>query len=479
MASKDVPGLDHPLLDVASALAPPPPFPPGVDPNASLASLHGTGAITPGALPLLVRMPDGERRQIEVPPTATVRDLRDQMPGDTDWDFNFNGQQMSDKDTLADYNIPDAYGHAGGLLRMISGNGNMDMAQKAEVLKNACNVVKHISRGETDMGKLISAAFDESATANNTAPGSPSQPSLQSIRRGKKSFNSLNFANLPPLERPPAGQVAPPTPSELMQKLSASRPDLYPPTPASRMLDLAVATPAAPIDPAFPGGAGGVAPDWHQEPGAAPFMDLDARGNGDLKRGNTDTWFSKLANSITPLPPQGSMDKVDVDAIPPNVGESEDDEKPPTDGAPNGYADANAGESEDEKLEPTPAETGVAPSSDAGAGSSNPHSTDGGTNGAGAASSDPPLRVPKKRGRKRKNPELSEEERKALRQAQNRASAKQSRLRRKEIAKEYQERVTTLEGENEHLRDTVAALSDRLQFLQNLLTVSVQKRPVN
>lgn len=88
------------------------------------------------------------------------------------------------------------------------------------------------------------------------------------------------------------------------------------------------------------------------------------------------------------------------------------------------------------------------------------------------------LKIPKKRGRKRKNPHLSEEERKRQRQAQNRESAKLSRIRRKNLTIEYERRVNTLEGENENLRDTVAALTDRLEMLQNLLTISVQKRPM-
>jgi Basic region leucine zipper len=79
----------------------------------------------------------------------------------------------------------------------------------------------------------------------------------------------------------------------------------------------------------------------------------------------------------------------------------------------------------------------------------------------------------KKRGRKRKNPELTEEERALVRKLQNRESAKLSRVRRKVIAAEYEDQITELVEKNYELRDQVAALNSRLGFLQNLLTVHV------
>ena len=85
---------------------------------------------------------------------------------------------------------------------------------------------------------------------------------------------------------------------------------------------------------------------------------------------------------------------------------------------------------------------------------------------------------PKKRGRKRKHPELSDAERKALRQAQNRESAKQSRIRRKTMAAEYEKKMSVLNDENDQLRDQVSVLNNRLTFLQSLLTVSVNPKKV-
>lgn len=84
---------------------------------------------------------------------------------------------------------------------------------------------------------------------------------------------------------------------------------------------------------------------------------------------------------------------------------------------------------------------------------------------------------PKKRGRKRKNPELSEEERALERKHKNRESAKLSRVRRKVIAAEYEERLNALVGENVMLRKQVEGLNNRLVYLQSLLTVSVRQEP--
>lgn len=91
----------------------------------------------------------------------------------------------------------------------------------------------------------------------------------------------------------------------------------------------------------------------------------------------------------------------------------------------------------------------------------------------------PPAPVPKKRGRKRKNPELTEEERALVRKEQNRESAKLSRVRRKVIAAEYEGRLNTLIGENTMLRKQVEGLNNRLVYLQSLLTISVRQEPGN
>lgn len=583
--STSLPGTslpDLPPLDVASALASD-----DGDGRAAADSVPFTplgGMSASGALPLLVQMPDGQRRQIELPATATVRDLRAALPDDTNFDLNFHGQLLRDDSTLANYNIPDAYGHAGGMLKMISDSNQLDPNQKVEILNSACNIVATISRGETDMERLISAALDESrdkeengANTSNTSAADneqneTQQPSLREVRRGK--LLNLNLSNLPPpalnsdRATAAASTHAPPTPSQLISKLSAQRPDIYPPSTASRMLALDAASNTG------PGVSTGKIEPMLTEPNPVPGVSSSAlypigtspppttMGNGEFKRVPTNTWFSEFAKAIAPLPDGADQAQQPVDQPHPDdsIGDSEDEAPAPArtesqitsdSGRSVGSKDVNstgatstadtpggsstipqpaqlpttssalgatsiphsvgtvgatpissvatrtstaaATPSVSEKSGSTPRPVSVLgpPSVPASAGSvaavtsSNPSSVAGpSSSSAGPASvtsaaapEKPAAPQPKKRGRKRKNPELSEEERKALRQAQNRASAKQSRMRRKVMAAEYEKRVNTLEGENETLRDTVAALSDRLQFLQNLLTVSVQKRP--
>lgn len=86
---------------------------------------------------------------------------------------------------------------------------------------------------------------------------------------------------------------------------------------------------------------------------------------------------------------------------------------------------------------------------------------------------------PKKRGRKRKNPELTEEERALVRKEQNRESARLSRVRRKVIAAEYEGRLSELVNENSSLRKQVEGLNNRLAYLQSILTVTVRQEAPN
>lgn len=471
-------------------------------------------AVAPGQLPLLVQMPDGERRQVSMPPTATVAELKSSLGG-SGWDLDFGGERLADERALGAYNIPEAYAHADGFLSMLQAQSHLAPQQKVEALNQACAVVVGISRGERDMERLINAALDEDTTP--APPGSPPQPSISAIRKSRRRFPTLDLAGLPPVlpqsVQLPSGapRVAPPTPSQIVSKLSASRPDLYPPGAAERMpMDsLSAALPAAvqglsdnhasdalhsahpPMQSAFDHAAASSAAAAAVDVATAAAGATNAqangaadRGNGELRRGNT--WFDDVFKSFGANP--------DVDMQKPGPGATGGGD----DGSDND--DDIEGDSEDEN----PAAVGANRSANTfttgggasqctgdvdGDGSSGDHSEDakmgsraGNASREGTAISvtsgdGAPVKIPKKRGRKRKNPELSEEDRKALRQAQNRESAKQSRIRRKTMAAEYEKRVSTLEGENENLRDTVAALSDRLMYLQNLLTVSARERP--
>lgn len=74
----------------------------------------------------------------------------------------------------------------------------------------------------------------------------------------------------------------------------------------------------------------------------------------------------------------------------------------------------------------------------------------------------------KDKNRKRKE---RDEKRKEL----NRESARQSRVRRKVIAHEYEDKINSLLSENSHLREQVGRLNGKLNYLQSILTVTVKQ----
>lgn len=532
---------------------------------------YGAGA----SLPLLVRMPDGENHQVDVPPNASVKDLKtsianlpwqlsDSDPQQQSLELEFGGETLNDNQTLSHYNIPEVYDHADGFLKTISDSGYLDHDKKVEALDKACAVVRGISRGEKDMERLLGAVFDE---LHDDTPGSPSaQPSLRSMRRSRPSrIPSLNFGALNPIgvggrsNSRLFSPSAPPTPRQLMRKLSLLRPDLY---------DTAAAEKAtSSLSLAIPTNIGNKS--------AVRANESQSQGNGELKRGNT--WFQDIMTTINSSHrdprKRGDLNDDDQDhgddVEGNSEGENSEDLEALTDPNASGAKSSTLVELGDIlkqstsptnsiKTDGTASQPGTslvskptqndqlkfneqqqssvddAKSSAAPAGDSAlttkaqggpekslkvegalPTSTDGkGTTNQGSASQPPPSsnstkvipgrpipnqdkqvigltperqtpatasqepRLPRRRGRKRKNPHLSEEERKAQRQAQNRESAKLSRIRRKHMTLEYERRVNSLEGENENLRGTISALEDRLQMLQNLLTISVQRRAI-
>lgn len=553
-----------------------------------------------GSLPLIVKMPDGERHQVDVPANSSVRDLKHQIANMTStlapttepesqnlqWDLDFAGSILNDNHSLEHYHIPDAYDHANGLLKTISDSGYGDPDKKVEALDKAYAVVQGISRGERDMERLINAVFEEAG--DNVLDSPSTQPSITAMRRSRRSrIPSLNFNQLAPIAdsipvkgAKPAGlPSAPPTPSQLIRRLSNFRPDLYDPNvvakatapflprasapgapSAANAVGSTSADPPLPAEPSAPAptilpvnvhvaqppesGPSHIVPASSAQPSSVPVPSTSAtnaqgQGSGELKRGNT--WFteviSSFGNSAMNVDESGESDGAqDVDGD--SEGDEEGDGQTRTAGANSTGSDdvskqngkvgsTSAVASNDVKREFLVSEDGTAEGSNGlnrnsgvdqeslsrgddgdedqiakgGASSSKTSDTPSSPShsiASGAKSvrshgqviglepdiplTAPPetvhVKVPKKRGRKRKNPHLSEEERKAQRQAQNRESAKLSRIRRKNMTMEYEKRVNTLEGENENLRDTVAALTDRLEMLQNLLTISVQKRPM-
>lgn len=554
-----------------------------------------------GSLPLLVKMPDGERHQIDVPPNSSVRDLKAQIaniPSIQDasragnqnlgWDLDFAGSTLNENQTLEHYNIPDAYGHAGGLLKTIQDGGYDDPGKKVEALDKAYSVVQGISRGERDMERLINSVFEEVNDIDGLE--SPSaQPSLTSMRRSKRSrIPLLNFAQLPPIDSSlpingskPNVPSAPPTPSQLIRRLSTFRPDLYDPKAVDKTTAALNPSPSEnvpsvgatqsnlnvmPISsmPSLPQQSslnavisesltapkqdniqgGNVAPP--SEPGGKatsglPSTTEENQGSGELKRGGT--WFADImasfGNNTSNEVDRGDSDGDDQDVDGDSEGDGETDAvsefgrsrnvqsrsnpdvdflKPsgqnstPSvvsgDSAQNSTSTHSVSKIEGDDSQHNSGHIGEGSKSEISGSKSIGEGetfTIGNKNDAFSKSEamDLPInsvkskgqvfglepevsmgapseqiKVPRKRGRKRKNPHLSEEERKAQRQAQNRESAKLSRIRRKNMTMEFEKRVNTLEGENENLRDTVAALTGRLEMLQNLLTISVRKQTI-
>lgn len=519
------------------------------------------------SLPLLVRMPDGERHQVDLAASSSIRQLRDSItplmdswaggapatPGPhAEWDLDFAGSILKDSATLGDYHIPDVYDHASGLLRTISESPHTNAGKKVEALDKACAVVVGISKGERDMERLIASVFNEEHA--NAPPDDTAQPSIRTLKRkGRSKIPSLNFAHLPPAlpfdssTKPSGSPRQPPTPNQLMRRLSTSRPDLYNPAVVAR---------ADAADPAAQSGEIKKRSSWFTE--AVAIGAPDQGGSGLLKRENT--WFKDVISEFENRAAAGKHDfpHPDVhDDVGDSEGELEQDRNDigKTAPQPTGAAGSthNTDDAASAKGSPasrdsldSPANAADKPANNNPDGentnaspSNNPHHSDSDTNkskanpsaaigaavaAAAAAAGTLPKdssvggtqsanapgntttasassaatgveqqviglnpehphveddsKLPKKRGRKRKNPHLTEEQRKLQRQAQNRESAKLSRIRRKNMTAEYEKRVTTLEGENENLRDTVAALTDRLEILQNLLTISVQRRPV-
>lgn len=510
--------------------------PPASNPMPSLNNLDTFNMSNPSqSLPLLVLMPDGERRQVDVSPAATVKDLKssiaDWLPDSSEaaaqpWQLDFGGETLNENQTLGDYNIPDTYDHANGLLKTISDSAHLNPDKKVEALDKAVAVVKGISRGERDMERLINAVFDDTDDTLDTSPSQ--QPALSATRRARPSrIPSLNFSHLPPLaptstQKIPFNSVAPPTPTQLIRKLSVTRPDLYAPsivnkTVAPRATEQRPALPApskrAAAEPSKP-------PASQPPPPQQPAPQPPAQGSGELKRGNT--WFtdviSAFGNSIPPTSQEQQSGEASSDGYS-DVGNSEDETpaaRSQSSTLPNRNASNQTNSSSPSaehkndsnqsmhKTEPqlpstTPSnlQTSISTQASTPVATTEP-SQKASAQAAPDASANPTsqpqrqviglepeisleenIKRPKKRGRKRKNPHLSEEERKAQRQAQNRESAKLSRIRRKNMTAEYEKRVSTLEGENENLRDTVNALNDRLEMLQKLLTISVQRRPMS
>ena len=170
--------------------------------SARLPEYHVLGSITdakPGTIPLLFRMPDGNREQLHVPLHSTVDDIASYLQKDSNdvYRLSFGNSDLDPTTSLLDTNIVDAYEHAGSLLHLIA-TGRQDADTKAAALDSACAVVETISNGIKDMEALCAAAMPDT--------------------------------DQPPLSDPPVESHHPPhaSPSQLAYNLSRRLPNLFP-----------------------------------------------------------------------------------------------------------------------------------------------------------------------------------------------------------------------------------------------------------
>ncbi|GAB0493145.1 hypothetical protein MMPV_004418 [Pyropia vietnamensis] len=518
---------------------------------------HGS-ASSSLSIPLLVRLPSGEKTQLDVPADATVDDLRQvlasvapEVPADAmaGVRLEWAGQELADPAAaLNDYHIADTYDQACGLLRSIGSAGAGPTAAAAAV-DTATAVINRASRGETNMERLVAEAESAAMTASlgdlafrgeagegpeggevgevgggrssgarALAPPDPllapppeaEQPSLTAIRRasaarrggGGGGGSSADTHRHAPGGRGGwgSGEVAMGGlfggSGGVVRALSEKLPDLFAMPSAGSVCSWGLGSAGAAMDdvPPPPGcldsrGPSDAVPAVAGGTGVGGMAAADGGADGSLRRRSSGgTWMDDMYLTL---------------GLPAVVGAEEDSGEEGEEGEGEGEGSSGSA-SEDGGEGVAPSSTAAAPAvATAGAPpqqsttTEQPHPTapagtahasdkkacittgsakQAGATGAAAGSGGsgaPPVRVPKKRGRKRKNPELTEAQRIAHRQAQNRDSAKKSRQRRKEQAQAHLARVTELATENSSLREAVGTLHKRLRYLEDLLTVSV------
>lgn len=171
VAARTGPGL-------ADGLGPPAgdyPTPPSSLPLASPDAGRRGSATSSLSIPLLVRLPSGEKTQLDVPADATVDDVRralvtasPEVPASAlaEVRLEWAGQELADPAAaLNDYHIADTYDQACGLLRSIGSAGAGPTAAAAAV-DTATAVISSASRGETNMERLVAEAESAAMTAN-------------------------------------------------------------------------------------------------------------------------------------------------------------------------------------------------------------------------------------------------------------------------------------------------------------------------
>ncbi|GJD08887.1 hypothetical protein Gasu2_31670 [Galdieria sulphuraria] len=454
--------------------------------------------------PLLLDLPDGQRRQLQVSVYDTIGDVKKKLCEEFHFidmlHFHFGNIELQDNKTLYDYGIPEIYEQTESLLRMIE-LGGLDPQKKPEALERMCIVVESMKNGVTDPKELVSVVKrDSKITETNARTGNanrheqsscskqaqsnvvqpPTSPrSFTSVtKQGNSQTSAVGFhsavssSNVDtkpsiispklPLERLDEPNTLVDNNDDLFARLTDYFPDLFTPKGLSSLRS--GATPRAWTTPRDTG--------FHMEESSLVSSPVDwVTGTNDNHsllgsqaiKDNAPNWIREFTSNWNVLP-------------------QDRNEKSPKRRSRQTEANSSVYDSfqnnREELLECKSGEYSTNQSTYSGS-----HSDNTNSNHNNPTLDDDHIsnmekhetRTVKRRGRKRKHPEMTEEERKAYRAMQNRRSAERSRQRKKIQQEAYQKRMEELCTENDELRSTVQALQERLEYLENLLSVSIRR----
>jgi len=405
------------------------------------------------SFPLILQMPNGGRRHLEVPHSATIRDLKHRVLHEGGKDvaeaglnmqslgLTFGGADISLNDDmpLSAFNIPSAYENAGSLLWTVE-EAQLDTEQKASAVQSIAAVVQNISAGVDDADKLAEVA------ASPVGLSSENQAKLANADPQPAKEDAPGRITLPPITAPITpglGGGARVSPPELLNKLTNKLPSVFTPAATETLTTTwASRTPMAPPSSAT----------WRLTSAGLEPRTSNAQGpQGEVSEAQT---------SRTEVPDPSEQTATESNHVGPNNSWLDDLSKTWTEQAKAAQDDSEeASDREDDEPASEP--------------KNDPRSANNSKPPSGLVTGE--QRIPKKRGRKPKNPHLTEEERKEQRKAQNRESAKKSRQRKKVMSADYEGKMDVLRRENDNLHEQIQALNHRLSFLQQVLTVSIKK----
>eukprot|EP00184_Porphyridium_aerugineum_P008202 CAMPEP_0184692500 /NCGR_PEP_ID=MMETSP0313-20130426/958_1 /TAXON_ID=2792 /ORGANISM="Porphyridium aerugineum, Strain SAG 1380-2" /LENGTH=611 /DNA_ID=CAMNT_0027150335 /DNA_START=569 /DNA_END=2404 /DNA_ORIENTATION=+ len=456
--------------------------------------------LSPGTFPLVIQTPQdgGVRKQIEVPHTATVADIKWKLAnefGIQNATLVFDDKALNnDQATLEEYNIPSAYDVAGGMLWAIE-EGNLNASEKIMALDPALAIIEGIRKGEVNLDDFSAknssggAGHNHKGDESNRASSLPPLPShhnhsdMGSQETASNQKAAADATASVSLSKSADGRTSPIDYPQVVAKLNEKLPNLYKKDAVNALTNAwsshdPLAMPPSSL-PRFESG-GWLDDKLPSVTGTTPII------SGSSAENSTPTWLEQISrnwqqSTVERILSNNEIKHVDGSDKNGGEGEGEGEEEGSGNGGDAGDDLGNkTGEKNDEDDEDDDDEEFDEDDDESGSGSENSGSkyTQGNTGSgagdeAGKDNNDPNVRRPKKRGRKRKYPEMTEEQRAELRKKQNRESAKKSRQRKKKMSQQYEEMIQNVMQENRDLKDQLSALGKRLEMMQQLLTVHV------